>query len=143
MNNRFLSSHLDFLGFSASFLCAIHCAILPFVMTVGLMGGLSWLANPIVENGFIVMSLGLAATSLYPSFKKKHHRLRALKVAGIGFGLLFFSRWVGHGNLLEVVTVVLGGLLIAYAHYINWKLLKTSSSCCAPSIERPVLKKAS
>lgn len=143
MNNRFFSSHLDFIGFGASFLCAIHCALLPLVMTIGLMGGLSWLANPIIENGFIILSLGLAAASLYPSFKKKHHRLKAIKIAGVGFGLLFLSRLVGHGEVLEVVTVVVGGLLIAYAHYINWKLLKTSDSCCPPSIERTVLKKAS
>lgn len=143
MNNRFFSSHLDFIGFGASFLCAIHCALLPFVMTIGLMGGLSWLTNPIIEIGFIVLSLGLAAISLYPSFKKKHHRSQALKIAGVGFGLLFLSRLVGHGNVLEIITVVVGGLLIAYAHYINWKLLKIYSSDCAPSIERSVLKKAS
>jgi len=143
MNNRFLSSHLDFLGFGASFLCAIHCALLPLVLTVGMMGGLSWLANPVVENGFIATSLGLAAISLYPSFKKKHQRSKALKIAGLGFGLLFFSRLVGHGDVLEVITVVVGGLLIAYAHYVNWKLLKTLSSCSSPSIERSALKKAS
>ncbi len=107
------------------------------------MGGLSWLANPLIENGFIIMSLGLAVTSLYPSFKNKHQNLKALKIAAIGFGLLFLSRLVAHGAAIEVITVVIGGLLIAYAHYINWKLLKMTTSCCSPSIKRSALKKAS
>jgi len=120
----FISTNLDFLGFSASFLCAIHCAILPFVMTIGLVGGLSWLANPLIENGFIILSIILAAWSLYPSFKNKHHNWTALLVAGLGFGLLLFSRVVGHGSTLELASVVVGGLLIAIAHYVNWQLLK-------------------
>lgn len=121
---QFISTNLDFLGFSASFLCAIHCALLPFVMTIGLMGSLSWLANPIIENGFIILSIILAAMSLYPSFKGKHHNSTALIVAGIGFVLLFLSRMVGHGSSVELITVVIGGLMIAVAHYINWQLLK-------------------
>lgn len=144
MNKGFISSNLDFIGFGASFLCAIHCALLPFVIAVGLLSGLSWIANPIIENVFIAVSILLAATSLYPSYRNKHHDKKALKIAGIGFALLFVSRAVGHGSNLEVITIVIGGLLIATAHYVNWQLLKKPCACSEQHcIGKPTLKKAS
>ncbi len=123
--NKFLPSiNLDFLGFSASMLCAIHCALLPFVMTVGVMGGLSWLNNPWIEISFIIISVVLAMLSLYPTYKKKHANAKPLQIAAIGFFLLFVSRISAHGSMYEIIPIVLGGVLIAISHFINWRLLK-------------------
>ena len=145
MEKHFIGYNTDFFGFFASLLCAIHCSLLPFVMTIGMLGGLSWLAEPWVEVTFIVLSVVLATMSLYPSYKKQHQNNKALKIAGVGFSLLFISRLVGHGNSIEVVTIVVGGLLIAFAHVVNWQLLKKSQVCCASSIKQTPnqLKKAS
>jgi len=145
MDKHFVGYNTDFFGFFASFLCAIHCSLLPFVMTVGMLGGLSWLAEPWVEVTFIILSVILATLSLYPSYKKQHHSDKALKIAALGFSLLFISRLVGHGSSIEVVTIVIGGLLIAFAHVVNWRLLKKSQLCCehsAPQTPKQ-LKKAS
>ena len=145
MDKHFVGYNTDFFGFFASLLCAIHCSLLPFVMTIGMLGGLSWLAEPWVEVTFIVLSVVLATMSLYPSYKKQHQNNKALKIAGVGFSLLFISRLVGHGNSIEVVTIVVGGLLIAFAHVVNWQLLKKSQVCCVDPIQQTPnqLKKAS
>lgn len=145
MNKYFVGYNIDFFGFFASFLCAIHCSLLPFVMTVGMLSGLSWMAEPWVEVTFIILSIILATMSLYPSYKKQHHKDKALKIAGLGFALLLISRLVGHGSRVEVIAIVIGGLLIAVAHVVNWRLLKTSKLCCAHSIKPASnkLKKAS
>lgn len=145
MNKHFIGYNTDFLGFFASILCAIHCSLLPFVFTVGMLSGLSWLAEPWVEVTFIILSVILATLSLYPSYKNQHHNDKALKIAGVGFALLFISRLVGHGSSIEVVAIVIGGLLIAFAHVVNWRLLKTNKRCCEHTIKQKPnsLKKAS
>jgi len=145
MEKHFVGYNTDFFGFFASFLCAIHCSLLPFVMTIGMLGGLSWLAEPWVEVTFIILSVILASMSLYPSYKKEHHNDKALKIAGIGFALLFISRLVGHGSSIEVVTIVIGGLLIAFAHVVNWRLLKKNQLYYEHTIQQAPksLKKAS
>ena len=129
MNKYLTSINLDFLGFSASMLCAIHCAVLPFVMTIGVLGGLHWLNTPWIEISFIVISIVLATFSLYPAYKNKHTNGKPLRLAGIGFFLLFVSRIAGHGSIYEVIPIVIGGILIAISHIINWKLLKNNKSC--------------
>lgn len=126
MNKYLPSINLDFLGFSASMLCAIHCALVPFVMTVGIMSGLSWLNEPWVEVSFILISIFLAMFSLYPTYKKKHSNAKPLQIAAVGFFLLFVSRIAGHGSMYEVIPIVIGGILIAISHVINWRLLKAS-----------------
>ena len=147
MNKYFIGYNPDFFGFFASFLCAIHCAVLPFVMTVGIFSGLSWLANPWLEVTFIILSIFLAVTSLYPSYQHKHHNPTALTIAAVGFVLLFISRVVGHGSAVEVGTIVIGGLLVATAHIVNWRLLKNqevcSQTCCEHKIRNTSLRKAS
>jgi len=45
----------------------------------------------------------------------------------VGFTFLLVSRLVPHhiGDIL----VVIGGLIVAYAHYINWRLLQNCKHC--------------
>ena len=129
MNKYLPSINLDFLGFSASMLCAMHCALLPFVMTVGVLSGLSWLNAPWIEISFILISIVLAAFSLYPAYKKEHANAKPLQIATLGFFLLFLSRIAGHGSVYEVIPIVIGGILIAISHIINWQLLKTKKQC--------------
>lgn len=116
-SSRFFSWNLDFLGFSASFLCAIHCLALPFLLSLGLFGGLSWLHHPSVEWGLIGTAVVIAGPALYRGYRQ-HGRARPVWLAGIGFLLLGLSRSsIGDEHLLTAA----GGLLIATAHWFNWK----------------------
>ncbi|MGH1434579.1 MAG: MerC domain-containing protein [Lewinella sp.] len=117
---RLIRSYLDIMGFSASFLCAIHCLLMPLILSFGLVGGLSWLESPLVEWTFILSTLILASWSLLGSLPH-HHNKRPLIIAAIGFiiilGVHFLEHVVGH------FVSAIGGVLIAYAHYVNWRLL--------------------
>ncbi|MBC9798639.1 MerC domain-containing protein [Sinomicrobium weinanense] len=119
-NYRYL---YDYLGFSASFLCAIHCAVVPLLITFSALGSLAFLANPAIEWTFIGLGLFLALLSLWPSYKKYHHKKRPLLWAISGFALIALSRIEVH-ELWEAVLTPLGALGISMAHYINWKYLK-------------------
>jgi len=55
--SKFINNNLDFWGFLASFLCALHCAAIPLILIFGSLGSFSWLANHTVELGFITLSI--------------------------------------------------------------------------------------
>lgn len=117
---RLIRSYLDVLGFSASFLCAVHCILVPLVLSFGLVGGLSWLNSPAVEWGFMLSTLFLASWSLFGSYPR-HKDRRPLLMAAIGFFIIFavhlMEALIGH------YVAALGGIIIAYAHYLNWQIL--------------------
>ncbi len=122
MHTKFISLNLDFLGFSASMLCAVHCLALPFIVTFGALSGLSWMENHAIESCFIFFSILFASLSLIQGYRKQHQQLDAIYVVAIGFLVILASRFVD-GNL-HVVLAGIGGCAVALAHLINWRLLK-------------------
>lgn len=127
MEKRFFGLNWDFFGFIASVACALHCATVPLLLTIGALGSLAWLEHPVVEGSFIVLSLMLASWSLIGSYFNHHRNLSALVTVILGFVLIIISRFT-EGSAEAILTVI-GGLTIALAHYINWKLLKVCQSC--------------
>lgn len=128
MFKQFFSySHVDLAGFSASMICAVHCAFLPVVFTVSALGGLSWLASPVVEIGFIIISVMVALFALGRNFRRHKHIRLAIQVVAVGFVFLLSAHLV-EGNLHHWMSA-LGGLTIASGHILNWHLARTSPCC--------------
>lgn len=123
---RFFGWHLDFIGFSASFACAMHCMALPIILSLGLFGGTSWLENELVEVVLIVGSIFIAAYSIGRSYFKNHRDL--VPVYTVGLGVLFLLLSLVLQSEARHFITALGGLAIAFAHYQNWKRL----SCALP-----------
>ena len=63
----------DRFGMAASFLCAVHCALLPFVLALLPVIGLGFLADHRFERGFVLFAASLAAIVLVTGFRR-HHR---------------------------------------------------------------------
>ena len=125
MKNKFVGLHLDFIGFSASMLCAIHCAALPFLLTMAPLAGLQFLDNPWIEYTIILLSFFIASNALTHGYRRHHKKLLALIIAIAGFIL------IGVGQLLqiewqEILLTSIGGMTIAMAHLINWRYIKKS-----------------
>lgn len=118
------SGHLDQLGITASLACAIHCAALPFLITLLPLWGLSFLAHPWVEFSMIGLSLLVGTWSLAHSYPK-HKRIIPILVLIIGFMLIGTGHYGFH--FLEALLVPLGGFSIALAHFLNWKYTRTCS----------------
>lgn len=128
MKNRFISLNLDFLGFSASFLCAIHCALLPILLTFSAMAGLEFLEDPFIEYGMIGLSAVLASLSLIGSYKKSHRNPLPLYIVAFGFTSIMFSH-LGDSEVFEAIFMTIGGFSIAGSHVYNWKLCKSCEAC--------------
>ncbi len=122
---RFFSLHPDFLGFSTSLLCAIHCALMPFLFTLLPLSSLQVLSNPWVEYAIIVISLCIAIASLSHGYRRHHKRGTAIAVVltgflGIGAGQIVESTW------FEAILTSTGALMVASAHVINWQHIRQS-----------------
>ena len=115
------SQLLDKVGMSASVACAIHCALLPIVLTLLPIIGLEFLANPAIELGMIALSLSLAIFALLGAYQK-HRKAWPFVILMLGFAFIALGHLLAG---LESILIPSGGLLIAIAHFINLKLTKS------------------
>ncbi|MEO7062914.1 MAG: MerC domain-containing protein [Dokdonella sp.] len=113
---------VDRFGAGASFLCAVHCALLPIVIAILPALGLGFLADHRFEHAFIAFASLLALTALIVGFRR-HQRFRAFWFLLPGIALLFAGIVVEYDStILHAVMVAMGGSLIALAHLINLRL---------------------
>lgn len=113
----------DRFGATASFLCAVHCALLPLVLAILPALGLGFLADHRFEHAFIAFASILALTTLIVGFRR-HQRFRAFWFLVPGIVLLFAGIVVDfdHATTLHAVFVAMGGSLVALAHITNLRL---------------------
>jgi hypothetical protein len=110
----------DRVGATASFLCAIHCAALPFVLALLPFIGLQFLADHRFERGFVFFACALALFALITGYRR-HQRALPLMLAIPGLLLLIFGvTWAeGISIIVHSVLVTIGGLLVASSHFVN------------------------
>ena len=110
----------DRVGATASFLCAVHCALLPFVLTVLPLLGLGFLAGHRFERCFVMFAATLALFALINGYRR-HRRPLPLLLALPGLALLLLGvTWAsGYSILVHSTMVTCGGLLVASAHFVN------------------------
>ncbi|PQV64604.1 MerC mercury resistance protein [Abditibacterium utsteinense] len=121
---------LDRAGATASFLCAIHCAIMPFIITVLPLLGLGFLSSEPVEWGLLSCSAVLGTLSLCVGFRE-HKQRRVFGVLGLALALLVAGR-IFHEHHLGwwgPIFMVLGGFTMMGAHLLNRLLCRSCSSC--------------
>lgn len=124
---RKISSYLDHFGIGVSLMCAIHCALLPLIITVLPLLGLSFIANPYFETAIILTSLIIGYSSMIKSFRT-HANSKPLLLLSWGFVLILFGHFFS-GEKFEWLFLGVGGLTVAAAHYYNWHLQKHSHQC--------------
>ena len=114
------TSRLDHIGITTSTLCAVHCAVVPVLFTSLPLLGLGFLANVWVEWGMIVLALAIGTYSIGLSYLRIHKQPQPLYLLVAGFAIIL----LGHALMSgwpEVIMVPVGGLLIAAAHFVNYK----------------------
>ena len=104
----------------ASFLCAIHCAVLPFILALLPMLGLEFLADHRLERGFVMFACALALLSLGNGFRR-HRRPGPMLLALPALVLLLLGVTLAENYSigLHSTLVTCGGVLLAAAHFIN------------------------
>lgn len=108
----------DALGISASLACAIHCALLPLLLSSLPVFGVNILHNLKFEIIMILMALVIGFFAFWHGYKKHHHSLLPLLTFAVG--LLFLSAkliWPAY----EFWLVLIALLLIVSAHLRNYR----------------------
>lgn len=113
----------DRFGATASFLCAVHCALLPLVFALLPALGLGFLADHRFERIFIAFASLLALTTISIGFRR-HQRFRAFWFLAPGIVLLITGVVIDfdHASPLHATLVAIGGTLVAIAHVTNLRL---------------------
>ena len=125
----------DRVGATASFLCAVHCAALPFVIAVLPALGLGFLADHKFERIFIACASCLALAALIRGYRR-HHVASPLFLAVPGLTLMWIGAWVFDAEaslFLHAALVTVGGCSLALAHVLNLRLTHQYGACCTPS----------
>jgi hypothetical protein len=123
---------LNTTGAVASFLCAIHCALMPLLITFLPLIGLGFIASEPVEWGLVAMSAVLGASAICMGYRE-HRRRRALAILAIGVALLVLGRvseaheWGEWG----MPVLVCGGFVLMLAHIINGRLCRACRKCAS------------
>jgi hypothetical protein len=127
-----LDRAIDRFGAFASFLCAVHCALLPVVFGVLPAFGLAFLADHALERAFVAFAIVLATTSLLFGLRR-HGSWRAFWFLVPGIALLVIGLFVGldHADTLHAVLVSIGGTLVALSHLVNLRLNHVHGPDCA------------
>lgn len=136
---------LDRAGTIASFLCALHCALLPLVITLLPLLGLGFLASEPVEWLLLLVSACLGVLSICFGFRE-HRSPRVWALAGTAIAVLVAARVWAHGahdshhaghhhdisffsTWLETGLMVMGGTLMMSAHWLNQRLCRACRHC--------------
>lgn len=111
----------DAFGVATSLACAIHCAILPLVLSSLPIFGVEIIDNIGFEYGMIGLAFCIGAYSLYHGRKKHHHNWRPLLVFSAGIlllvGKMIFHQW----QLWLLIPAV---IFIISAHFLNYRLCR-------------------
>ena len=111
----------DALGIVASVACAIHCALLPLLITSLPLFGINIINNTAFEAGMIVLAFGIGSYSLYHGFRKHHHRWLPLIIFSCGFIFLVLKQFfVRYETWLLIPAVT----LIVSAHFFNFRFCR-------------------
>lgn len=109
----------DALGITTSLACAIHCAILPLVMSSLPVFGINIIENNQFEYVMILLAFLIGCVALLHGFRKHHHNILPLLVFTLGMALLG-AKQVFHG--IHLWFLVPSVILIVSAHYVNFRL---------------------
>lgn len=118
----------DGLGILTSLACAIHCAILPLMVTSLPLFGINIVHNQLFEWSMIALAFAVGVYSLVHGYIKHHQAVLPLAIFMAGFTFLVIKQFFhGYENWLLVPAV----LLIISAHYMNYRLCNRSK-CSSP-----------
>lgn len=113
--------NLDVLGITTSVACAIHCAVLPLLLTSLPVLGINIIDNMAFECLMIFLAFVIGAFSLLHGYRRHHRNYLPLVLFTIGILLLFAKqRWHGYQYWLLPFALV----FIISAHVLNLRLCR-------------------
>ena len=118
----------DMMGIGTSVACAIHCALLPLLMTSLPLFGINIIHNSFFEWGMIALAFFVGSYSLYHGFIRHHRSWGPVIIFSAGFIFLFLKQFFHQAEYWLLVPAV---ILIISAHYFNYRFCQ-QRKCSSP-----------
>lgn len=119
----------DRLGIITSIACAIHCTILPLLVTSLPLLNIEILENKIIEWGMISLSLAFGSLSLYHGYTHHHKKAVPFILFTTGFIFLILNQVIAEQFVF--IFIPLSAVCIISAHALNIYHCRNSGKCCA------------
>ena len=122
----------DKASITLSLACMIHCLLMPsfLVLTSGFFA-LS-IDNELIHKAFLIIVLPVSLYALITGYRN-HKILSYFYIGTSGLWLLVFAIFFGEGvfgELVEKSLTLLGSIIVASAHYKNYKACKELDCSC-------------
>src|SRR5262245_43379767 len=105
-----LKLNWDAVGIATSITCAIHCALLPILVTTLPVFGVNIIHNSFFEWGMIILAFAIGSYSLFHGYVKHHRLLISILIFSFGFVFLvlkqFYTRFEIPFLLIAVACIV-------------------------------------
>lgn len=116
----------DLMGVITSIACAIHCAILPLILTSLPLFGINIINNSLFEWTMIGIAFIVGCYALSHGYRSHHQNLKPLLVFTAGFIFLILKQVFYTHEFLFLAPAV---CLILYAHFLNFRYCGQSGTC--------------
>lgn len=111
----------DFMGIATSIACAIHCAILPLIITSLPLFGINIINNLAFEWLMISIAFIVGCYALLHGYLQHHKSFLPLLFFTFGFIFLILKQFFYSHEFLFLFPAV---CFILFAHFLNYKLWK-------------------
>lgn len=108
----------DAIGITTSVACAIHCAVLPMILSTLPIFGINIIDNVVFECFMILLALAIGSFSFWHGYRKHHHSIIPLLIFSFGI-LLLFAKQLWHDYQLWLLPLAV--ILIVTAHLVNYR----------------------
>lgn len=122
----------DALGIATSLACAIHCAVLPLVLTSLPLFGVNIIDNAGFEYFMILLAFAVGAFSLVHGYRRHHRSVAPLLVFSAGF-LFLLAKQMRHD--LQYWLLPFAVVLIVGAHLMNYRSCRVARQAEPPSCD--------
>lgn len=116
----------DLMGMITSVACAIHCAILPLILTSLPLFGINIINNSFFEWTMIGIAFVVGSYALSHGYRRHHKNWKPLLVFTGGVIFLILKQIFYSHEFLFLVPAV---SLILYAHFLNFRYCGQSRTC--------------
>jgi hypothetical protein len=111
----------DALGIGASLACAIHCAVLPLVLTSLPLFGINIINNYSFEYFMIALAFAAGSYALWHGYRKHHRSYLPIFLFAAGM-LCLLAKQYWHQYELFILPFAVG--FIVAAHVINFRFCR-------------------
>jgi MerC mercury resistance protein len=133
----------DKAAISLSFLCAIHCLVVPVLVVYLPTVVISSLTDETLHLWLLVVVMPVSAFAMVLGCQH-HQRYRLVFIVGLGLSVLSGSAFFGHawlGESGERLLSLIGAGIIAMGHFWNFKLCQTDTGMdCDCSTHNQILE---